>query len=410
MNNQHVLPTAAAVHGARAHVRRWGRFPDLLHFAFEYLLLLPIGAVIALIWANTYPEIYFPIAFDLDFFVTDVAMVLFFGVVTKEVVEATAHGGVLHPWRRVALPGVAAVGMTLVPAVLLYHGGRVFGEPMVAWGWPATFGIDLAVGYFAAVLIFGRHPVVPLFLALGLASNALGFAALAPKAMATEFQALTMVSLMAAAIAIVSALRGRGIRSFWPYLLIGGGLSWSALTLGGVHPALALVPIVPFMPGSRRDPGFMVDAPADVRDTRSEFERWCRPPAQVALLLFGFITAGVPLRALDWGALSLPLAILIGKPLGLLIGVAVARVSGFELPRHVGWRELTVVALLATIGFTMALFFATVAIGPGPLLSELKVGALWTVTGALLALAAARLLRVGRFAPPVHGGARASTR
>jgi len=30
-------------------------------------------------------------------------------------------------------------------------------------------------------------------------------------------------------------------------------------------------------------------------------------------------------------------------------------------------------------------------------LAELKVGGLWTLTGALLALAAARLLRVGRF-------------
>jgi NhaA family Na+:H+ antiporter len=398
------------MHAERVHVRRWGRFPDLLHFAFEYLLLLPIGATIALIWANTYPETYFPIAFDLDFFVTDVAMVLFFGVVTKEVVEATAHGGVLHPWRRVALPGVAAIGMTLVPAVLLYQAGSVFGEPLVSWGWPATFGVDLAVGYFVAVLIFGRHPVVPLFLALGLASNALGFAALAPKALATEFQVVTMVSLMAAAIAIVSALRGRDVRSFWPYLLIGGGLSWCALIFGGVHPALALVPIVPFMPGGRRDPGFMVDAPPDVRDTRNEFERWCRPAAQVALLLFGFVTAGVPVRALDWGVVSLPLAILIGKPLGLVMGIGVARASGLTLPRHVGWRELTVVALLATIGFTMAIFFATVAIGPGPVLSELKMGGLWTATGTVLALAAAWWLRVGRFARPVHGRTRAAAR
>jgi NhaA family Na+:H+ antiporter len=271
MNSQHVLPTTIAVPAARVHVRRWGRFPELLHFAFEYLLLLPIGATIALIWANTYPESYFRLAFDLDFFVTDVAMVLFFGVMTKEVVEATAHGGVLHPWRRVALPGVAAVGMTLVPAVLLYQAGSVFGEPLVAWGWPAVFGVDLAVGYFMAIVIFGRHPVVPMYLALALASNALGFAVLAPKAMSTQLQAVILLSLMGAAIAIVNVFRLRGIRSFWPYLLIGGGLSWSALVLGGVHPALALVPIVPFMPGSRRDPGFLVDAPADMQDTRSEF-------------------------------------------------------------------------------------------------------------------------------------------
>jgi NhaA family Na+:H+ antiporter len=209
---------------------------------------------------------------------------------------------------------------------------------------------------------------------------------------------LTLVSLMAAAIASAAILRWRNVRSVWPYLVVGGGLSWCALVFGGVHPALALVPIVPFMPRGASDPGFLVDAPPDAHDTLNEFERWCRPPAQVALLLFGFVTAGVPLKALDWGTLSLPVAILIGKPLGLAIGVGFARAFGLSLPHHVGWRELTVVALLLTIGFTMSLFFATVAVGPGPVLSELKVGALWTITGALLALGAARMLGVGRFA------------
>jgi Na+/H+ antiporter NhaA len=141
----------------------------------------------------------------------------------------------------------------------------------------------------------------------------------------------------------------------------------------------------------------MVDAPPEAHDTLNEFERWCRPPAQVALLLFGFVTAGVPLRALDSGTLALPVAILIGKPLGLAIGVALARTFGLHLPHHVGWRELSIVALLSTVGFTMALFFATVAVGPGPVLSELKMGGLWTITGAALAWAAAWLLGVGRF-------------
>jgi Na+/H+ antiporter NhaA len=57
-----------------------------------------------------------------------------------------------------------------------------------------------------------------------------------------------------------------------------------------------------------------------------------------------------------------------------------------------------VVAFLTTIGFTMALFFATVAIGPGTVLSELKMGALVTLLGGLMAVAAAWFLRVGRFA------------
>jgi NhaA family Na+:H+ antiporter len=324
-------------------------------------------------------------------------MVLFFGVVMKEVVEATGRGGVLHPWRRAALPAVAAVFVAIVPVWVLLSIAPIFGESRVSWGWPAVFGIDIAVGYFVAMLIFGRHPVVPLFLLLGLASNALGFAVLAPQAASTQLQPLTLVSLMMAAIGTAGFLRWKKVRSVWPYVIVGGGLSWCALIFGGVHAALALVPIVPFMPRATSDPGFMVDAPADAHDTLSEFERWCRPPAQVALLLFGFVTAGIPVRALDWGTLSLPVAILIGKPLGLALGIAWGRGFGLHLPHHVGWRELTVVALLSTIGFTMAVFFATVAVGPGPVLSELKMGGLWTLAGALLAWVAAWLLGVGRF-------------
>jgi NhaA family Na+:H+ antiporter len=399
MNTLNVLPTPAAVaRRSRLDARRWRGLPDLWHFAAEYLLLLPFGVAIALVHANIAPESYFRTVFALDFFVTDVAMVLFFGLAMKEVVEATTRGGVLHPWRRAALPLVAALGLTLVPAMALRTIASVVGEPLVAWGWPTTFAVDVAFGYFVAMVIFGRHPAVPFFLLLALASNALGFVVLTPAATATQLQLATLLTLMAAAIGIVIVLRRWSIRSFWPYLLIGGSLSWCALVFGGVHPALALVPIVPFMPHGRRDPGFLVDAPSTAHDTLNEFERWCRHPAQVALLLFGYVTGGVYFRAVEWGALSMPLAVLAGKPVGLLVGVTLARALGLHLPFHVGWRELTVLAFISTIGFTMALFFAAVAVGPGPVLSELKLGALLTLTGGLLALAAARLLQVGRFA------------
>jgi len=72
----------------------------------------------------------------------------------------------------------------------------------------------------------------------------------------------------------------------------------------------------------------------------NEFERWVRHPAQVALLLFALITAGVPLRALDWGTLALPVAVFLGKPVGLFVGIAVALALGFHLPHRVGWRDL----------------------------------------------------------------------
>lgn len=56
------------------------------------------------------------------------------------------------------------------------------------------------------------------------------------------------------------------------------------------------------------------------------------------------------------------------------------------------------VALAASAGFTFALFFAASVIPAGPLLNELKLGALSTAASAVLAFTAARLLHVGRFA------------
>jgi NhaA family Na+:H+ antiporter len=399
MSNLGVLPeTPALRHVAGVAGRKWRGIPELWHFAAEYLLLLPAGAAIALVWANVHPESYYRTVFALDFFVFEVAMVFFFGLVMKEVVEATVPGGVLHPWRRVALPLVASLGLTLMPAMLLGVLAPVFGEPLVAQAWAVTFATDLAFGYFVALVIFGRSPVLPLFLLIAISANTLGLAVLAPAAAAYRLQPAVLLVLLAAALASAAIFRAKKVTSFWPYIVISGGLSWLAFVLGGMHPALALVPIIPFLPHAARDPGFFVDAPADAPDTLNRFERWVRHPAQVAIFLFALITAGVPLRVLEGGAAALPVAVLIGKPLGLFAGIGVALALGLHLPFHVGWRHLTVVALITTIGFTMGLFFGVVAIGPGPVLSTIKIGSLLTLIGAPLAVWAAWILRVGRFA------------
>jgi NhaA family Na+:H+ antiporter len=393
---EHRRPAAHVAH-PHAHARP-RRLPRLWHFAAEYLLLLPLGAAIALVWVNTAPETYFRTAFQLEFLVNDVAMVLFFGLIMKEVSEATAPGGVLHPWRRAALPLVAAVGLTLVPAIVYAFVVPVFDEPRLREGWPVLFATDLAFGYFVARAIFGRHPVIPLFVLLAICANALGILALAVAGGTAQLRLDIVAVLMTAALGSAYMLRQRRVRSFWPYVLAGGGLSWAALYFGGFEPALALVPIVPFIPHARRDPGFFVDASPGAHDALSRFELWCRHPAQAALFLFGLVNAGVPLSALYWGVWSVPVAMLIAKPVGLLAGIAGALALGMHLPERVGWRDLTVLGFISSIGFTVALFFATAAVGPGPTLSAVKMGVLLSLAGAPLALGAAHLLRTGRFA------------
>ena len=390
---------AGATSDVPPHVGR-ARLPALWHFAAEYLLLLPAGALIALVWANTAPETYFRTAFTLEFLVNDVLMALFFGLMMKEVVEATAPGGVLHSWRRVLLPFVAAGALTVVSALAYATVVPWFDEPRLIEAWPVMFATDLAFGYFVARMIFGRHPVIPFFVLLAICANAFGFAALAVAAAPTAPRIGILALGMPAAIAAAGLIRRKRTKSFWPYIVIGGGLSWCALYLAGLEPALALVPIVPFLPHATKDPGFFVDAQPSARDALSRFELWCRHPAQVALFLFGFVNAGVPLQALYWGALSLPVAMLV-KPVALMIGTGGALALGLHLPHRVGWRELIVVGFITSIGFTVALFFATATLGPGPTLSAVRMGALASMTGALLAIGAAGVLRIGRFARQV---------
>jgi NhaA family Na+:H+ antiporter len=383
-----------------ARGRRWRfSFPHLSRFALEHLLLLPLGAAIALVWVNTAAESYYRITYAIAFAVNDVAMVFFFALMTKEVVEATAPGGVLHPARRAWLPVIASLGATVVPALIyLYAIDGFLEEPMLSVAWPVAFATDIAVSYFIARVIFGLHPVIPLLLLLAIASDVLGFLALALFNPLQERHLLAGGLIMAVAMMLAFGLRRAGVRSFWPYIILAGSVSWYALYFGGLHPALALVPIMPFLPHAARDPGFFVDARPSAHDALSQFDIFWQYPVQVALFFFGLVNAGVPLRALEPGTWGLPIAVIVGKPVGMLLGVGAALAVGLHLPHKVGWRELLVVSFTAAIGFSIGLFICTALLPAGQLRSETSMGVLLTLLGIPLAFVAARLLRVGRFA------------
>ena len=364
----------------------------------DYLIALPLGCAAALVWANTFSESYYRFAHATAFAVNDVGMAFFFALITKEVAEATVPGGALHPWRRAALPVAAAVGSVIVSIAIYLAVAHYVGEHMLEDGWVAACAIDIPGTYIIARLIFGRHPAVPFLLLLAISADAIGLAAVAVLHPVGDAHPLIGLGLMAVAVAGAAALRYRwGVKSFWLYLIGPGIVSWWALFLGGVHPALALVPIVPFFPHGRRDRGLMVEPAPQAHDTLTMFERWWQLPVEGVLLLFGLVNAGVPLHGLEEGMWAIPMAAL-ARPVGIVVAAGVAIAAGLHLPLRVGWRELVVVGCTATIGLVFALFFATAVMPLGILLLELKMGALVTIAGGALAFAAARLLRVGRFA------------
>jgi Na+:H+ antiporter, NhaA family len=365
---------------------------------FGNSLLLVVGTVVALVWANVAPYGYDAFAQSIRFAVNDIGMVFFFALAAKEVFEATLPGGPLSSVRRAGLPLLAAGGGMVGPAALFLFLASRFGHPELVNGWAIPCVTDIAFSAMVARAIFGRrHPAVPFLLMLAIADDAFGLAILAAFYPSGPLRLGEGALWLAGALAVAWILRRRNITSFWPYVIGAGALSWMALHRGGLRPALALLPIVPFMPHARRDLGLLDPREEFLPDTLNRFEHWSKKPVEVVLFAFGLANAGVPFSAVGSGTWIVLAAILIGKPLGIGLSTWVGQLLSLQIHRGIGPRDVLVAGAVAAIGFTVALFFATAAFPPGPLLEETKMGALFSLGAAPLSLLLARMLRVGRF-------------
>ena len=361
----------------------------------DSFFLLPIGVLASLVWANTAGVSYFRFAHAMRFIVNDVGMVFFVGLVTEEALEAVMPGGALHRWRRTLLPIVAAAGSVLGATAIYVLYLRERSEFMLLEGWPVAAAQDVALAYFIARTIFGeRRGPIGFLLIIAIVSDAIAVASIAFWYPATPGALPLAAGLMTMAILVAAALRAAGVDRIWLYLATSGTLSWIACYASGIQPALALVPVAPFLPHRSRHVGLSAEAQ---RATPRRFEHIFKYTVQVVLPLYGLVNGGVVIAGEMPGAWAVLLAALVGRPVGMLASIALAMKAGLRLPVRLHWRELIVVSLAASGGFTFALFFAASVIPAGPLLNELKLGALSTVGSAVLAFAAARVLHVGRF-------------
>jgi NhaA family Na+:H+ antiporter len=282
----------------------------------------------------------------------------------------------------------------VAPALIFIGLASLFGAADLVRGWAIPCATDIAFSAMVARLIFRpTHPAIPFLLLLAIADDALGLVILAVFYPSGTLSLAPPLILMPAAIASALWLRRRRVHSFWAYLIGPGALSWAALFFGGLHPALALVPVVPFMPHGPRDLGLFTQQEARQPDTLSRFEHWWAMPVQVVLLLFGFANAGVPFAQIGPGTYYVLVALLVGKPFGILLFSTMAVLTGARLPPELRTADVFTVGIAASIGFTVSLFFATAAFSTGPALAETKMGALLSFVAAPLALAASRVLQ-----------------
>ena len=369
----------------------------------EFSVPLLCGVVAALAWANLDPAGYYlrvetPLigGISLHFIANDLFMALFFGIAAVEITESCLPGGTLHPLAKAVNPLLATFGGVLGPVSVYLLLNAIFGSPEFSRGWGIPTATDIALAWLAARIIFGAsHPAVAYLLLLAVADDAIGLGIIAVfypdpiKPVVPIWLCLTALGM-----GVAYLLRRKSVMSYWPYLAIGGSLSWAGLFMSHLHPALALVFIVPFLPHAPRvTKGLFEDSPDD-RSPLSAFEHEWKVVVDCGLFLFGLTNAGVEFSRVGSVTWLVLVALMAGKCIGIFSMGYVGGLCGFHLPKGMRHRDLLAVGIIAGIGFTVALFVAGEAFTDPAVRGAAKMGAIASALSALVAVVAARWVGV----------------
>jgi NhaA family Na+:H+ antiporter len=399
-----------------------------LHVEAASGIVLLAAAAVALIWANSpiahsYHELWalpltlgageFVFAKPLHFWINEALMTVFFLVVGMEI-RREIHEGSLSDFRQAVLPLAAAIGGVTAPA-LMYVAVNHGSDAVHGWAVPTATDIAFAVGVLA---LLGRS--IPGSVRIFLLTLAIVDDIIAVLIIAVFYSPGLDYSgfvIVAAGIVGVIIMQQLGIGKA-PAYIVPGALIWTGLLMSGAHPTLAgvvlglMTPVVP----TRRQERVLVEltrAANHVRDvsvaTANDFDRLAAPLqtlrlAQRELLppvvrvqwalhpwvafgvmpLFALANAGVSLKGVDLSRtdtcrimFGISLALVVGKPVGVfLVSWVLVKLGLCRLPTGVSWGGVSLIALLAGIGFTMSIFIATLAFTDENALNVAKLGVL----------------------------------
>ncbi|MDX8444357.1 Na+/H+ antiporter NhaA [Mesorhizobium captivum] len=364
-------------------------------------IILMAAAALALIVANSpLAETYFAVLhaylgpLSVSHWINDGLMAVFFLLVGLEIKREMLDGQ-LSTWPRRVLPGIAAAGGMLVPALVYVLINRDNQAALSGWAIPTATDIAFALGVLS--LLGSRVPAsLKVFLTALAIIDDLG-AVIIIALFYTGGLSLAYLAAAFAAIVVLIVLNRMRVMSLVRYLLIGGVL-WVLVLKSGVHATLAGVALALTIP-LERSPGIGHDVEHSPLH-RLEHGLHKLVPF-IVIPIFGFANAGVSLGGLSFAALVEPLTLGVaaGLVLGKLVGVfgssAIAiRLGLADLPVNAGWLHMLGISLLCGVGFTMSLFIGLLAFANDAALQDaVKVGIL---AGSLVAalLGAAVLLTV----------------
>jgi len=386
-------------------------------------ILLLLATAAALIWANSrwehsYHQIWYTQATitlgqvshseSRHEWVNDGLMSIFFFLVGLEIKRELLIGE-LSTFKQAAFPFMAAIGGSVVPA-LIYAAINRGGAGANGWGIPMATDIAFALGVLA--LLGSRVPAgLKVFVAaLAIVDDIFGVLVIA--LFYTQHISLIALGLAFVGVAVSFGANWLGIRNPVIYALIGVGV-WVAVLNSGVHatiagillaftiPARSSIDKMEFLRQSRglldqfeqHDPNsYQAHQAIHVLEQKCEMiesplhriEHALQPwVAFVIMPIFAFANAGVHILGKTSAALAHPIALgvllglLLGKPIGITLFARLASVAGLgSRPTGVTWGQIFGASWLCGIGFTMSLFIAGLALGNGDLLDMSKIGTL----------------------------------
>ena len=372
-----------------------------------YSIPLIAGVIAALAAANLFPETYHQIVhtpiigeeISLHWLVNDIFMVFFFGIAGVEIVTSLSPGGALNPPQKAVTPLMATAGGILGPVLTFLFLNTLAGSPDYTYGWGICTATDIALSWLVAKLIFGRdHPAVKFLLLLAVADDAIGLAIIAVFYPSPGKQYMPVwLLLIPAAMLLAFILKKFKAKHFMTYVLLPGTMAWLGLHLAGLHAALALVFIVPFMPHgiSEEHPDQHGINDADHTSTLHSFEKHISPIVDFGLFFFGFTAAGVGFSTISALSVIIMVSLILGKALGIFLMTFIATRFRIPLPEGMRLRDVLLVGIIGGIGLTVALFVCESAFTDAALVASAKMGALGSVFAAAPAFLLAPIIRKG---------------
>lgn len=347
-------------------------------------IILMFVAALAITMANSQmAEAYFHILhvyigpLSVQHWINDALMAVFFLLVGLEIKRETLDGQ-LSSWSRRVLPGAAAAGGMVFPALFYIYFN--WNDPSALRGWAIPTATDIAFA-LGVLSLFGKR--VPASLKIFLAALAIIDDLGAVIVIALFYTAaLNLLALCGAAIVVATLIifNRMGVKTLWPYLALGVVL-WVLEFSSGVHATLAGVVLALTIP-LKRTPGTPEASHAD--SPLHKLEHNLHKPVAFAIVpIFGFANAGVSFAGVSMSIIAEPLTmgvaagLMLGKLVGILGTVAVlVNLKLAELPAKASWGQMAGVALLCGIGFTMSLFIGLLAFNDPTVQDHVKIGIL----------------------------------